>query len=64
MTWVLLGLGLVFVIEGLALALAPSRIRQALDFLATLPPDRARLIGLAALAAGTALVWLARQLMA
>ncbi|ESW61629.1 MAG: hypothetical protein Q27BPR15_05470 [Rhodobacter sp. CACIA14H1] len=62
MTWVLLGLGLVLAIEGLALALAPSRIRQALEFLAALPTDRARLMGLAALAAGTALVWLARHL--
>ncbi len=64
MTWALLGIGLVLVIEGLALALAPSRIRQALEFLASLPPDRARQIGLAALAAGTVLVWLAQRMMA
>jgi len=64
MSWVILGLGLVLVIEGLALALAPSRIRQALDYLASLPPDRTRLLGLAAVAGGTALVWLARHLMA
>ena len=51
-------------IEGLALALAPSRIRQALEYLATLPPDRTRILGLAAVAAGTAIVWLARHLMA
>lgn len=63
MSWVLLGLGLVLVIEGLALALAPSHIRQALDFLTALPPDRARLVGLAAVAAGTLFVWLARLLM-
>ena len=64
MTWLLLGLGLVLVIEGLALALAPSRIRAVLDFLAALPPDRARLIGLAAMAIGTALVALAFRLLA
>ena len=34
MTWFLLGLGLVLVIEGLALALAPSRIEGALRQLA------------------------------
>jgi uncharacterized protein YjeT (DUF2065 family) len=62
MTWVLLGLGLVLVIEGLALALAPSRIRQVLDFLAALPPDRARILGLAAVAGGTLLIWLAQYL--
>lgn len=63
MIWLLLGLGLVLVIEGLALALAPSRIRAVLEFLAALPPDRARLIGLAAMAAGTALVALAFRLL-
>jgi uncharacterized protein YjeT (DUF2065 family) len=62
MTWLLLGLGLVLVIEGLALALAPSRIEQLLAFFATLPPDRLRLIGLAAVATGVLLVWTARQL--
>ena len=64
MIWVLLGLGLVLVIEGLALALAPSRIKAVLEFLAALPPDRARLIGLAAMAFGTAFLWLAFGLMA
>lgn len=59
MIWLLLGLGLVLVIEGLALALAPSRLRQVLEFLAALPPDRARLLGLAATALGTACLWLA-----
>ena len=63
MIWLLLGLGLVLVIEGLALALAPSRIRAVLEFLAALPPDRARLIGLAAMATGTALVALAFRLL-
>ena len=49
MTWLLLGLGLVLVIEGLALALAPSRIEQVLAFLASQTPDRLRLIGLKAI---------------
>ena len=64
MIWLLLGLGLVLVIEGLALALAPSRIRAVLEFLASLPPDRARLIGLLAVALGTGLVALAFHLLA
>jgi uncharacterized protein YjeT (DUF2065 family) len=64
MTWLLLGLGLVLVIEGLALALAPSRIEQVLAFLASQPPDRLRLIGLAAIATGVLLVWIARHFLA
>jgi uncharacterized protein YjeT (DUF2065 family) len=64
MSWVLLGLGLVLVIEGLAIALAPSRIEQVLAFLATLGPDRRRLIGLTAVAFGVALVWVAQRVLA
>jgi uncharacterized protein len=62
MTWFLLGLGLVLVIEGLALALAPSRIEQLLAFFATLSPERRRNLGLAAIATGVLLVWTARRL--
>lgn len=62
MTWFLLGLGLVLVIEGLALALAPSRIEQLLAFFAALSPERRRSLGLATVATGVLLVWTARQL--
>lgn len=58
----LLGLGLVLVIEGLALALAPSLLERWLQALAALDRDRRRLIGLSAMAIGLALVWLARHL--
>lgn len=58
LTPVLLGLGLVMVIEGLALALAPRRIEDALRALAALRPDQRRAVGLGALAAGVVLVWL------
>jgi len=58
----LYALGLVLVVEGLAFALAPSRIEDALDALRRLPRDYRRLIGLTALAAGVALVGLARWL--
>ena len=62
MSTVFLGLGLVLVIEGLALALAPSRLEDLLAAFAALSRDRRRMIGLAALAAGVALVWLAQRL--
>lgn len=55
-------IGLVFVFEGLVLALAPSRMEQALEWLASLPRDRRRMLGLAGVAAGVALVWLALHL--
>ena len=57
MTWILLALGLVLVVEGLALALAPSRIEEALDFLARIGPERRRMLGLVSLAIGVALLW-------
>jgi uncharacterized protein YjeT (DUF2065 family) len=56
----LLGLGLVAIIEGLALALAPARMREALEAIARMDPERRRLIGLLAVAAGIALVWAAQ----
>ncbi len=61
MTFVLLAIGFVLVFEGLVLALAPSRLEAALRFLMTLPVEKRRLIGLAALAAGVAVLWIARH---
>ncbi|HMS96049.1 MAG TPA: DUF2065 family protein [Tabrizicola sp.] len=60
MTDVGLALGLVLAVEGLALALAPRRVEDALRLIARLDVDQRRLIGLAALALGVALVWLVR----
>lgn len=62
MTLLLLGLGLVFVIEGLVLALAPLRLESLLAALASLTRDQRRLLGLMAIAAGVGLVVLARSL--
>lgn len=62
MSWVLLALGLVLAIEGLAFALAPSRIEDALRALAALRVDQRRGIGLAMLALGVVLIWVARGL--
>ena len=47
-------------LEGLPLALAPGRLGEALRALDALGPDRLRLVGLSAIAAGVGLVWLAR----
>ena len=55
----LTGLGLVLLIEGLVYALAPSLVEDLLDALRTLSLSDRRLVGLAALALGAALLWLA-----
>ena len=60
MSLLALAIGLVLVVEGLALALAPRRMEDALRALAALSQDQRRSIGLAALALGVVLVWLAR----
>ena len=62
MAWILLGLGLVLVIEGLVFALAPSRLDEIVALMAKLGPEQRRTIGLAAVALGVGLVWLARAL--
>ena len=61
MELVLLGLGLVLVFEGLVFALAPSRLEELVKLIAEIPTDTRRTIGLAAIAIGVALVWLARS---
>ncbi|MCF8484618.1 MAG: DUF2065 family protein [Rhodobacteraceae bacterium] len=60
MTPILSALGLVLVLEGLALALAPSRIEDLLAFFARLSRDQRRMMGLAAVAIGVVLVAIAR----
>ena len=59
MTTVLLAIGLVLLLEGLVLALAPSRLEEALRLLQTLPPETLRLVGLLAMTGGALFVWLA-----
>lgn len=56
----LLGFGFVAIVEGLAFALAPGHVRAALEVMTQMDPERRRLIGLLVVAAGVALVWLAR----
>jgi uncharacterized protein len=57
MTLMLTAFGLVLVVEGLAFALAPSRIEDALRWLAGMPADRRRMLGLGMVAVGVAVVW-------
>jgi uncharacterized protein YjeT (DUF2065 family) len=59
---IVLALGLVLVVEGLAFALAPSRIDEALEMMRKLPVDARRTLGLGALALGVVLVWIARSM--
>jgi uncharacterized protein len=63
MTWVLLAFGLVLAAEGLAFALAPSRIVEALRALAAMSVDQRRVLGVAMLAAGVLVIWIARRFM-
>jgi len=51
-----LGLGMVLVIEGLVFALAPSRLEDMLRLLSSIPVETRRLIGLAAMTLGAVLV--------
>ncbi|MEO0484613.1 MAG: DUF2065 domain-containing protein [Pseudomonadota bacterium] len=56
MSWVILALGLVLIVEGLVYALAPSLIEDLLAALRDLSLEARRLIGLVALTIGAALV--------
>ena len=58
MSLLILGIGLVLVIEGLVFALAPSRLDDLVAMMAAMTRDQRRLIGLVALALGVVLVWL------
>lgn len=53
-------LGAVLAVEGLLLAIAPSRMEQLLETMRALGPERLRYAGLAAAIAGTLLLALSR----
>lgn len=59
MGFILLALGLVLIAEGLVYALAPSLVERLLEMLRALSEEQRRNAGLAALALGLMLVWLA-----
>jgi len=52
---ILMGLGMVLVIEGLVFALAPSRLEDLLRVMAAIPAETRRLIGFCAVAFGAVL---------
>lgn len=56
-----LALGLVLIVEGLVYALAPDTIERMLMALRAIPPETRRIVGLAAMALGLVLVWLAKS---
>ena len=58
MTLLLTGIGMVLVIEGLVLALMPSRFEEILRALEALGPERRRAFGMLAAVTGTLLLWL------
>ncbi|MCV3270390.1 DUF2065 domain-containing protein [Roseobacter sinensis] len=62
MSTLLLALGLVMIIEGLAYALAPSLIERMLEALRALPESAVRQLGLLIVVSGFILVWFATQL--
>ena len=53
-------IGLVFVIEGLMLALVPGAPKKLAAALAQIAESRLRIVGLMAAGAGVAIVWLVR----
>ena len=62
MSTLLLAIGLVLIVEGLAYALAPSLVEQLLEALRQLPVEARRTLGLGAIAIGLVLVWAAKTL--
>ncbi len=58
----LLALGLVLIVEGLVYALAPSLIEDLLAAMQMLTIEQRRMMGLAALAIGVILLWVAKSL--
>ena len=60
MTTLLMAAGFVLVFEGLIFALLPKRLDDLAALLSQMPVDTRRLFGLAALAVGVLLLWLAR----
>jgi uncharacterized protein YjeT (DUF2065 family) len=55
---VIQGIALVLIIEGLAYALAPSLVERMLEAMRAMPIDMRRFVGVSALAAGVAMLWI------
>lgn len=63
MTAFITALGLVLVIEGLLYAFVPGHLKRMMAMMQTIPEDALRTGGVIAMAAGVALVWLARAVL-
>jgi uncharacterized protein YjeT (DUF2065 family) len=55
--------GLVLVIEGLLYAFVPGHLKQMMAAMQQVPEETLRIGGVAAMAAGVAIVWIARSLL-
>ncbi len=62
MSTLILAVGLVLAIEGLVFALAPNRLEDVLEMVKKMSPETRRAIGLAGLASGVFLIWLAKNM--
>jgi uncharacterized protein YjeT (DUF2065 family) len=60
LTHILLAFGLVMVVEGLVFALAPQRLDELVKLISEIPLETRRMLGLACVAGGVVLVWLAK----
>lgn len=60
LTHIVLAIGLVLVVEGLVIALAPSRLEDMLKALSDIPFETRRVVGLVAIGLGVGLVWLSK----
>ncbi len=58
-TWII-AFGLVFVIEGLVFAMAPSRLEDVLRMFAEMPRSTRRAIGLGSVALGVVIIWVGK----
>ncbi|SNR26161.1 DUF2065 domain-containing protein [Puniceibacterium sediminis] len=61
MSDVLLGIGMVLVIEGLVYALAPSLVERLLETLRAMPVETRRAVGLGAIFFGLIFLWAAQR---
>lgn len=58
----ILAFGLLAVIEGLVLALAPLRFEELLKVLQSMDPSKVKYLGLLIIFGGTVLIWIAQHI--
>lgn len=57
----LIGLGILFVLEGLAFAASPAWMRKAMKSALAMPDNLLRAVGISSAVAGLILIWLVRR---